>query len=160
MPKLIWVLLALILSALAAPVSATGQDYEAGLRQVEQSAARAQLPFWPVRQSKMPSRPQSVAEAHGLLIDKHTAAGVSCESCHVGGLTAAPPTSASLNATCVACHGTMIDLPAADLSSPNPHLSPHLAPGEVPQCTECHRVHEPGEVTCTMCHRGFRFSID
>lgn len=87
------------------------------------------------------------------LNDAHHAAGVGCPACHVE----APPRSAPPDATCVACHGTMLDIEGASL--PDPHASPHLGPGETPACGECHKVHRPSEVTCVMCHRGFRFDI-
>jgi hypothetical protein len=45
-------------------------------------------------------------------------------------------------------------------SGPNPHRSPHLGPGEVPVCSECHSVHGKSEDTCSMCHRGFGFSME
>lgn len=90
---------------------------------------------------------------HGV----HAAAGLECAACHTD---EGPPEAAPDHEVCVACHGTM--LPAADAPAPDgpdPHASPHLMAGETPVCTECHRIHEPSVVTCTMCHRGFEFDI-
>ncbi|SFZ84543.1 Cytochrome c3 [Devosia enhydra] len=151
----------LICMALLQAVAVAGQEYEADLRFLERWGGGSQMSNWHPSLTTARSHLLSVADETALLIDRHTAAGVPCESCHVGGLgMRSPPSAPNFNSTCVACHGTMIDLQAGELKAPNPHVSPHLAPGEVPQCTECHRVHEPGEVTCNICHRGFRFSID
>jgi len=91
------------------------------------------------------------------LHDVHVNAGLTCNACH----TQLDPISPVPDATCVACHGTMIGEPreGGNISFPDPHRSPHLAPGEVPACTECHRIHQPSEVTCTVCHRAFEFEI-
>lgn len=87
------------------------------------------------------------------LHDVHGNAGIPCTACH----QEAPPALATPDTTCVACHGTMLDGPSA--LSPDPHRSPHLGPGEIPACTECHHIHRPSEVTCVMCHRGFQFNV-
>jgi len=90
------------------------------------------------------------------LHDVHQGAGVPCAACH----QEAPPAVAPPNGTCIACHGTMLeDIEGRAPSSPDPHRSPHLGPGEIPACTECHKVHSPSEVTCVQCHRGFEFNI-
>ena len=97
----------------------------------------------------------SATLAAQALHDVHAGAGVQCTACH----EQFPPLPGATtpDSTCIACHGTMLDTASASL--PNPHASPHLGPGEVPACTECHKVHEPSEVTCVMCHRGFQFDI-
>jgi Zn finger protein HypA/HybF involved in hydrogenase expression len=162
----------LLLSPVLLAIGATAGDVRSDVSVLERWLAQE------------PARPLAYTTGHGylinaaastpaeLLIDKHTAAGVTCENCHGGGESAGdgaaelegehPPVALSpLDAMCVACHGTMLEAPEGqEMSLPNPHLSPHLAPGEVPACTECHSVHEPGEVTCNVCHRGFEFTID
>lgn len=101
-----------------------------------------------------------------LLLDRHLDIGLTCESCHFGTVdedgTEHPPVFTDNSyETCVACHGTMLEVAEGEeIVWPNPHISPHLGPDEVPQCLECHRVHEPGEVTCNLCHRGFDFQVD
>lgn len=94
--------------------------------------------------------------ANGLLHDIHSAAGMACAACH----TLVPPEPAPGFQPCIACHGTMTDEsrpPPAE--GPDPHRSPHLAVGEVPECTTCHQVHQPSEATCSMCHRAMRFDM-
>lgn len=93
-----------------------------------------------------------------ILHNVHEEAGIPCAACH----TEDPPSARAPTATCVACHGTMISPLAAEetASGPNPHRSPHLGPGEVPVCSECHSVHGKSEDTCSMCHRGFGFSME
>lgn len=87
------------------------------------------------------------------LHDIHEGAGVECTACHQQW----PPEPDPPDSTCVACHGTMLDQSSG--LSPDPHASPHLAPDEVPACSDCHHIHRPSEVSCVMCHRGFRFEI-
>jgi hypothetical protein len=87
------------------------------------------------------------------LLDHHVAAGVDCADCHAEKAPRDPG-----NAPCLACHGTMTAGPVPD--HPDPHHSPHLAAEEAPDCTSCHRVHAPSEVTCRFCHRGFQFTLD
>lgn len=90
------------------------------------------------------------------LHDAHSNAGVPCTACH----QEMPPTESVPSTTCVGCHGTMIEpLQGTPPTAFDPHRSPHLGPGEVPVCTECHKVHRPSEVTCAMCHRGIGFEI-
>lgn len=89
------------------------------------------------------------------LHDVHGNAGVSCAACH----REEPATVAPPDAICVACHGTMIEDDGQETRFPDPHRSPHLGPGEVPVCSECHSIHGQSEVTCVMCHRGFQFDI-
>lgn len=96
--------------------------------------------------------PPSAAQ---VLLERHEAMGLDCAACHTDG----PPFDEDPgDAACIACHGTMIDGPAPE--GPDPHHSPHLAAGEAPDCTSCHRVHAPSEVTCVFCHRGFEFTLD
>jgi hypothetical protein len=101
------------------------------------------------------------AEDDGLradlsLLEVHTSSGIACTACH----SETPPEPRPGFAICVACHGTMIgtDSPVP-AQGPDPHRSPHLGPDETPDCTSCHRVHQPSEVSCTMCHRAFPFNI-
>lgn len=92
-----------------------------------------------------------------MLHDVHAGAGIPCSACH----TETPPSDPTPTATCVACHGTMIGpLDAEDVRWPDPHRSPHLGPGEVPVCSECHSVHGKSEDTCSLCHRGFGFAME
>lgn len=89
------------------------------------------------------------------LHDVHKGAGIECAACHQ-----APPPAPVPNETCVACHGTML-VPRSGSApiSPNPHNNPHLGTGQVPVCSECHKIHGVSEVTCSVCHRGFQFDI-
>jgi hypothetical protein len=90
------------------------------------------------------------------LLEVHTSAGIACTACH----SETPPEPLPGFAICVACHGTMIGTDSlVPVEGPDPHRSPHLGPDETPACTSCHLVHQPSEVTCTMCHRAFRFNI-
>ncbi|MDP1667847.1 cytochrome c3 family protein [Phaeovulum sp.] len=87
--------------------------------------------------------------------DPHTNAGVPLVACHEFDPSAPVP-----NATCVACHGTMLEpIEGASAPLPDPHRSPHLGPGEVPVCAECHSIHGKSEVTCVICHQGFKFNV-
>lgn len=92
------------------------------------------------------------------LHDLHAEAGLPCAACH----SEDPPSDPTPTATCVACHGTMIGpLAVGEIArSPDPHRSPHLGADEVPVCSECHRVHGTSEDTCSLCHRGFGFSME
>jgi fumarate reductase flavoprotein subunit len=85
------------------------------------------------------------------LLDIHGKAGVPCAACH----QETPAAAAPPDATCVACHGTMVEGPVP--LTPDPHHSPHLGVGETPVCSDCHKVHRPSEVTCNLCHKGFNF---
>lgn len=91
-----------------------------------------------------------------VLQDKHGDAGVQCSDCHRN--TSPEPPS---HVVCVACHGTTLEREQpVRQRGPDPHRSPHLGPGEVPVCSDCHHVHRESEVTCVMCHRGFKFDIE
>ncbi len=91
------------------------------------------------------------------LHDSHSRGGVPCASCHVGEQV---PSLSPPDAVCVACHGSKVEPlePGEQISRPDPHRSPHLAPGEAPACTSCHSIHGQSEVTCLTCHRGFEFN--
>ena len=98
------------------------------------------------------------ADAQGLH-DIHADVGVPCVACHIGEDV---PADTPPNSTCVACHGTMIE-PLADgeeVRLPDPHRSPHLGPGEVPDCASCHSIHGQSEFTCVMCHRSFESDMN
>lgn len=90
------------------------------------------------------------------LLEVHESAGVACNACH----SDTPFDPRPGFAVCVACHGTMTGTDnTLMIEGPDPHRSPHLAPDETADCTSCHRIHQPTEVTCTMCHRAFHFNI-
>lgn len=90
------------------------------------------------------------------LHEAHVDAGVECSACHAE----RPASLAPPQTTCIACHGTMLDSPRPVRPlSPDPHADPHLAPGEVPVCSDCHKVHDASEVTCLICHRRFRYEL-
>ena len=88
--------------------------------------------------------PQAMAQAHQLLIDRHTAAGVTCQTCH-GGTAFTEPVA---EAACIQCHGTYSELAAKTPWEPNPHQS-HM--GEL-ACSTCHNVHKPSVSFCDQCH--------
>jgi hypothetical protein len=98
--------------------------------------------------------PSTVAPGagHGFLIDKHIAAGLTCNSCH----TTTPFRTVSV-AACLSCHGGAYDKLAAASASknPNPHQSHQ---GEVP-CASCHHVHVASENFCSQCHTEFDFKV-
>lgn len=155
-----------VLASTSLSIEANAEIGHGDIADFEQWLDREALPLWHPVASSRSAVAEATPGASGLLIDRHTAAGVPCESCHTASESSPgeqhPPVSIpSFDATCVACHGTMLEAPEGkEMSFPNPHVSPHLAPGEVPLCTECHRVHQPGEVTCNLCHRGFNFTVD
>jgi len=99
-----------------------------------------------------PGLPAHSETLHGMHAD------VPCAACHTGEDMASPVPSA----TCVSCHGTMIDPleEGEEISFPDPHRSPHLGPDDIPDCTVCHGVEEEPQVTCVRCHRGFEFEIE
>lgn len=88
--------------------------------------------------------PSAMAQSHQMLIDKHSAAGVTCETCH-GGAAFTEPVA---EATCTQCHGTYSELAAKTPWEPNPHQS-HM--GEL-ACSTCHNVHKPSVSFCDQCH--------
>lgn len=98
-------------------------------------------------------QPQAAPGAgHGFLIDRHMAAGLTCDACHK--TTPIKPTSMS---TCLSCHGGTYGKLAALSAShyPNPHQSHR---GEVP-CAACHHVHMMSENYCSQCHPAFGFKV-
>lgn len=88
--------------------------------------------------------PHAMAQAHRLLIDRHNAAGISCQSCHGGAAFTEPVAMA----TCTQCHGTSAELAARTPWEPNPHQS-HM--GEL-ACSTCHNIHKPSVSFCDQCH--------
>jgi hypothetical protein len=90
------------------------------------------------------------------LLEVHEDNFLDCIDCHAEDPAAiAPPDS-----VCIACHTTMIEpLGAMEVVQPDPHRSPHLFDDEVPVCSDCHKVHEPSVVFCTVCHGAFEFQI-
>jgi fumarate reductase flavoprotein subunit len=88
--------------------------------------------------------PHAMAQTHKMLVDTHTAAGVTCETCHGGAAFTEPVKEAS----CVKCHGTSADMAAKTPREPNPHRS-HM--GEL-ACATCHNVHKPSVSFCDQCH--------
>lgn len=88
--------------------------------------------------------PHAMAQAHPLLINRHSAAGLTCQSCH-GEIAFTEPVN---EATCTQCHGTYADLAAKTPREPNPHRS-HM--GEL-ACSTCHNIHKPPVSFCDQCH--------
>lgn len=88
--------------------------------------------------------PGAMAQSHQMLIDQHSAAGVTCETCH-GGAAFTEPVA---EATCTQCHGTYSELAARTPWEPNPHHS-HM--GEL-ACSTCHNIHKPSVSFCDQCH--------
>jgi fumarate reductase flavoprotein subunit len=97
--------------------------------------------------AQSPTTPTTSAPGagHGFLIDKHVAAGLTCNKCHTVSTAKAPEM-----ATCLSCHGGTYDKLAAMTASdqPNPHAS-HL--GDLP-CAQCHHVHMASVTKCNQCH--------
>lgn len=94
--------------------------------------------------------PAAPGAGHGFLIDKHIAAGLTCDSCHSAGSFRPTPTT-----TCLRCHGGAYSRLAAMTaeSNPNPHQSHQ---GEV-TCASCHHIHAASENFCSQCHSDFDF---
>lgn len=86
----------------------------------------------------------AMAQGHGLLIDRHTAAGVGCQTCH-GEAAFTEPVAMQ---ACTQCHGSYAELAARTPWEPNPHQS-HM--GEV-ECSSCHNIHKPSVSFCDQCH--------
>jgi hypothetical protein len=94
--------------------------------------------------SPTPAPPGGIV--HGLLYEKHLAAGVPCAGCH----TENPPAAAADASTCLNCHGPVSALIAKTAGdTPNPHAQAHIGP--VP-CTACHHIHIASESYCNKCH--------
>jgi hypothetical protein len=97
---------------------------------------------------------QAASPAAGL--ERHQKAGLTCQSCH----KESPPTAVVPGAQCMTCHGDLSKLLAkSSRAVPNPHASPHIAPGEQPKCEECHHIHKPSEVSCYSCHQDFKYKM-
>ncbi len=89
--------------------------------------------------------PPAPGAGHGFLIDKHVAAGLSCDACHAEN----PPAKAADQSACIKCHGSYKDIAAKTAADqPNPHAS-HL--GDIP-CASCHHVHQASVTYCAQCH--------
>lgn len=88
--------------------------------------------------------PQAMAQAHGLLIDRHAQAGLACTACH-GEAAFTEPVKET---TCTTCHGTYAELGQKGRWEPNPHQS-HM--GEL-ACSTCHNIHKPSVSFCDECH--------
>lgn len=86
----------------------------------------------------------AIAQEHGLLIDVHSAAGLSCTTCH-GEAAFTEPVATE---TCTTCHGTYAELAELTPWEPNPHRS-HM--GEL-ACSTCHNIHRPSVSFCDDCH--------
>lgn len=84
------------------------------------------------------------AQSHQMLIDRHSASGVTCETCHGGAAFTEPVAEAA----CTQCHGSYSELAAKTPWEPNPHQS-HM--GEL-ACSTCHNVHKPSVSFCDQCH--------
>ena len=97
---------------------------------------------------------QAASPAVGL--EKHEKAGLTCQSCH----KESPPQAVVPGAQCMICHGDLKKLiEKSSKAIPNPHASPHIAPGEQPKCEECHHIHKPAEVSCSSCHQDFKYKM-
>jgi hypothetical protein len=89
-------------------------------------------------------------------LERHQKAGLTCRSCH----KEEPPTSPVPGDQCMTCHGDLAKLvQKSSKAVPNPHASPHLNPGEQPNCGDCHHIHKPSEVSCLNCHQDFKFTV-
>lgn len=88
--------------------------------------------------------PSAMAQAHRLLIDRHSQAGLACTGCH-GEAAFSEPVD---EATCTTCHGTYAELALKTAYEPNPHQS-HM--GEL-ACSTCHNIHKPSVSFCDECH--------
>lgn len=89
-------------------------------------------------------------------LERHQKAGVNCQGCHAE----SPPKDMVPGSKCMACHGDLAKLVAkSGKAVPNPHASPHMNPGDVPKCEECHHIHKPAEVSCLKCHEDLKYNI-
>ncbi|MCK9392410.1 MAG: cytochrome c3 family protein [Syntrophales bacterium] len=97
---------------------------------------------------------QAAPPAAGL--ERHVKAGLTCQSCH----KESPPKDVVPGMQCMTCHGDLKKLlEKSSKAIPNPHASPHIAPGEQPKCEECHHIHKPSEVSCSSCHQDFKYKM-
>ncbi len=137
--RLPFVLLAIICGGIAA----------LGLVHAEDAPAPAAVP--PIS-TPAPTAPTNSTPAppggivHGLLYEKHFAAGVPCSACH----KETPPATMADVSTCLNCHGPRSALIAKSAGdTPNPHAQAHIGP--IP-CTACHHIHVASESYCNKCH--------
>lgn len=79
-----------------------------------------------------------------LLVDKHKAAGISCNDCHAGD----PNATAVTTDTCMTCHGDYNEVAASYLDPHNAHIS-------YSNCSDCHHLHRESEKICQGCHHTF-----
>lgn len=92
--------------------------------------------------------------ADHFLADRHSAKGVSCQSCH--GPDLKNPEMPTID-TCTACHKTDALVKKTEKVKPtNPHVSPHY--GQTLECTNCHMGHMASENFCNQCHE-FDFKV-
>jgi hypothetical protein len=102
------------------------------------------------------ARVGSEAASPAVGLEKHEKAGLTCQSCH----KESPPQAVVPGAQCMICHGDLKKLIEKSIKAiPNPHASPHIAPGEQPKCEECHHIHKPSEVSCYSCHQDFKYKM-
>ncbi len=91
-----------------------------------------------------------------LLGIKHKEKGINCTSCH----EESPPAKATPNSACAKCHDGQEKLDQlTNKVVPNPHASPHLNPGELPACDDCHHIHKSSVNACEQCHENFKFKV-
>lgn len=70
-----------------------------------------------------------------------------CKTCH----ETAVPTERPSEDTCIACHGTMDEIPTKENKFDKfPHASDHY--GNTLECTACHAEHKPSRALCNNCH--------
>jgi hypothetical protein len=82
---------------------------------------------------------------------KHIEAGLVCSSCHQEDPPAKPPKMA----VCVSCHGDFSAM--AEITKALP-VNPHDSHMDDPDCTQCHRQHQPPVVKCLDCHPDFHLT--
>lgn len=96
------------------------------------------------------------AQSTATGLNKHQSAGVSCQNCH----TETPPSIVVPDNQCLSCHGDLAQLvEKTNKAYPNPHASPHIEPGNIPKCNDCHNIHKPSTVNCLQCHPEFKFNV-
>ncbi|HOJ43535.1 MAG TPA: cytochrome c3 family protein [Syntrophorhabdaceae bacterium] len=96
----------------------------------------------------------ALSEITGFAV--HQKSGVTCKECHLEN----EHKERVSNNQCLGCHGDIQKLvEKTNKVYPNPHASPHLDPGAIPLCTECHKIHKQSVVNCTECHPEFKFNV-
>lgn len=79
--------------------------------------------------------------------ERHTARGVTCQSCHGTSGDFARPVRQE---ACLACHKSYEAVAARTAKvKPNPHDN-HFG---FRDCSTCHRGHQQSTVTCNQCHK-------